>query len=611
MLHPLLPPAALTVFSVAAIVHAAMQPPSADGRPVTDQAGAASEDSQSTAGTFVNHFQDNLQQRAAPGGAHTELFATVQRLRAGQGTKGDRVALREEIARQLESHLQAQRAELEALKTKLRNLETSLASREKNRDRIIDRRVEELLDPNVKWESLTRTATPWVAGPGPGVAIGMPGPPFLPAAPSAPGTAGGSQFPHAALPDPGLQDVLRSLVPNSSRADLAPDPNSPVGWIANLTRLRDAAALAKSELQDARNKNNEQKSDAEGALNVWRHYWRQYWSEYQAQLRLLRLQVDRARSELEAAANEKDIARQRYEAGQVTASAMTTAEAALRAAEFALQEAEENYSRFENVAKETPSLNPESMNAAVPAGTPTEDPFGGSTSSSPTAEQQAARPESTDSPLSEVADPLLVLPGGPQIPDWNQLIAMLQEGRQATVARTDAFRKLLQWRNRQISDLQSLLAQGADQPEIQERIRAALGQESEFAAKERELREMLNALQRGPTAHWTQAGQFLDHALRMLQLDVEEATVKSKSAAEDLERMSKLNERGVVPVSELHQAQAKFQIAELDLQRSQERLQLYQGILTDNPELDPGNWKTDDLPESLPELPDELKPFAR
>ncbi|MEO1983948.1 MAG: hypothetical protein ABGZ24_25830, partial [Fuerstiella sp.] len=80
------------------------------------------------------------------------------------------------------------------MQAKLKKIQQAIESRDKLRQRIIERRVEELLDPNVNWaatspnRNLPAPVGAAVDGPGPGVLempvtgtpIGLPGPPHIP-----------------------------------------------------------------------------------------------------------------------------------------------------------------------------------------------------------------------------------------------------------------------------------------------------------------------------------------------------------------------------------------------------------------------------------------------
>jgi hypothetical protein len=66
----------------------------------------------------------------------------------------DKSRLAELVTESLDQKLQKQREAAASLRKKLVLIEKALQSREANRERIIERRVEELLDPNVDWDGL-------------------------------------------------------------------------------------------------------------------------------------------------------------------------------------------------------------------------------------------------------------------------------------------------------------------------------------------------------------------------------------------------------------------------------------------------------------------------
>jgi uncharacterized protein (TIGR03067 family) len=64
-----------------------------------------------------------------------------------------REQLRNEVAAAFEARQQIQRNRLEQLRQELESIQTSIEAREKVKDQIIDRRVDELLNPNLRWET--------------------------------------------------------------------------------------------------------------------------------------------------------------------------------------------------------------------------------------------------------------------------------------------------------------------------------------------------------------------------------------------------------------------------------------------------------------------------
>lgn len=71
-----------------------------------------------------------------------------------------------------------QKAEAKRLQEKLKQIQDAIDNREALRERIIQRRVDELLDPNVDWDSLSSSSASGATFGG--TPIGLPGPPQLP-----------------------------------------------------------------------------------------------------------------------------------------------------------------------------------------------------------------------------------------------------------------------------------------------------------------------------------------------------------------------------------------------------------------------------------------------
>ncbi|MCA9086859.1 MAG: hypothetical protein KDA81_22535, partial [Planctomycetaceae bacterium] len=60
------------------------------------------------------------------------------------------------VEQSLEARLKQQAEQVEQLRAKLQQVEKALQDRQQNKDRMIQRRVEELLDPNIDWDSVAR-----------------------------------------------------------------------------------------------------------------------------------------------------------------------------------------------------------------------------------------------------------------------------------------------------------------------------------------------------------------------------------------------------------------------------------------------------------------------
>jgi uncharacterized protein (TIGR03067 family) len=71
-------------------------------------------------------------------------------------TPADRASIRQAVARAFKARQELLRLELVEFEGRLERLKARFGDRERSREKIIDRRVEELLDPNVRWEPALR-----------------------------------------------------------------------------------------------------------------------------------------------------------------------------------------------------------------------------------------------------------------------------------------------------------------------------------------------------------------------------------------------------------------------------------------------------------------------
>lgn len=120
----------------------------------------------------------------------------------------DRSKLQQAVAQAFDERLAAQEAQLEPLRQKLKRIESTLQTRRENRSKIIEHRMNELLNPNIHWDQTNSRqsqqspplASVAAAGglptqPSLNSPIGLPGPPHLPMASGlspAAGTPGGT-----------------------------------------------------------------------------------------------------------------------------------------------------------------------------------------------------------------------------------------------------------------------------------------------------------------------------------------------------------------------------------------------------------------------------------
>ncbi len=164
----------------------------------------------------IDHHNDGhsiAQLEEAWGHAERKTIEVAQRLQRGEGSDDELEPLQKELREAVESAFSARRmlqtARMDDMQTKLCQIKTALETRELRRDRIIERRVEELQDPGLNWQSLGKAGAtsstvrnlpknisrqplagpgflsamdqPW-GTPATGTPVGLPGPPNIPLA---------------------------------------------------------------------------------------------------------------------------------------------------------------------------------------------------------------------------------------------------------------------------------------------------------------------------------------------------------------------------------------------------------------------------------------------
>ena len=114
-----------------------------------------------------------------------QSLALAKKLRDTESvTDEQRAELTQLVEQSLEDRLKQQAEQMKQLRAKLQQVEKALQERQQLKDRMILRRVEELLDPNIDWDSVARersSTNPFSAASSTGTPIGLPGPPSLPA----------------------------------------------------------------------------------------------------------------------------------------------------------------------------------------------------------------------------------------------------------------------------------------------------------------------------------------------------------------------------------------------------------------------------------------------
>lgn len=218
---------------------------------------------------------------------------------------------------------QLHRAELADLQQRMARVEQTLAVRDRIQDQIIDRRVDDLLNPNLLWE-----AEPSSAPSGPIRAPGMPGSYPANALPPA-------NVPETAQTAPAAPAMLRE-VPTDTSGIL----RRATEFQAEFRKLQETidghlASLERRSSTDVHGRNISQYglAKARQELAALR-------AEFDTQVRLLELNVADAKQALDAAVRKRDLTKSLHERGVVPVSELADVERAVSAAQHALERAE-------------------------------------------------------------------------------------------------------------------------------------------------------------------------------------------------------------------------------------------------------------------------------
>ena len=307
--------------------------------------------------------------------------ATPQRYKA---------ALRKQVEQAFDVRQQLQELEAQKLRLKLQLIEANLTTRQKNRDGIIERRVEELLDPNAEvteWDSSRGSRLSGGGIPVMSELVDLPGPPSLPKGQAEAGRPfqKDSTQPAATLP---------AYVHDTAAAMTWKQPSGIISELRigqRLTaRLHEQMSEAEEKIRSLSETKNRETSSSdlrariESEIRILEQNkagytavrkesmrdWPQAWSEYQSQLRLLRLDVEAAKASLAPLIGKLDRVKQLVEKGVASKFETDEAESQVQLAEIQLRRAEELLKLYTDIETNEPKLNPDYQ--APPAETATD-----------------------------------------------------------------------------------------------------------------------------------------------------------------------------------------------------------------------------------------------
>ena len=282
-----------------------------------------------------------------------------------------------------------QLSDVERMEKKLQTIKDNLEARQKNRSRIVERRVEELLDPDgtlTGWNNSLPHSEERAAPdrlPAFGKPIGLPGPPHIPR-----GTAP-SEIPSA---------QERLALPNLLGSSAEPDWRVQTDLAARLRSLQNDVRQSQAALEDAAEQKKyaeallEQETESndetaaakrEAALNqlealkslqeahqanldAARASWQSFWAAYEGELRLKKLDVDEAQAVLQPLQADLERTQALFQRGLTSSEFVQKAEAEVAVAKIQLERAEQVLATLKGIVEREPGLKPDDSSATSP-----------------------------------------------------------------------------------------------------------------------------------------------------------------------------------------------------------------------------------------------------
>jgi hypothetical protein len=325
----------------------------------------------------------------SPGSSPFDQEAMQLARRYRENTQNDAVArktLTDAVTIAFDKRQAFQRSEAERMQAKLKKIQQAIASRDKLRPRIIERRVEELLDPDVNWDTTSADRNLPVPGglvetgaftrtrpvPVTETPVGLPGPPHIPygglstlrtgnvppvSVESAPWTSITWRQPGELFKQ--LADRRRFVhLSVDSINDLQPKLKAAQRSLSELRTLKEWQDMTEADRQ---------RSIGSVARNIRRcqeelvrslGQWKQEWSLYQSQLKLLHLDVEEALIRRDAARKDAERVRQLAENGVTTDAEQRKADTELAVSGIALKRAELILAPYATIEADMSELDP-------------------------------------------------------------------------------------------------------------------------------------------------------------------------------------------------------------------------------------------------------------
>ena len=290
-----------------------------------------------------------------------------------------------------------QKSEAERMHTKLKKLQQAIESRDKLRQRIINRRVEELLDPNVNWAAastrhkLPTPGGPMIAEPGPVVLerpvaetpIGLAGPPHTPfgtpitlkstAAPPAARAAATWRQPTELYKELAnrrrfVQMLVERIQDEQEKLKTASRS------LTELRKLKEWEEMTDEDRQRGIDSVAKRIRSYQPQLTEFLGQWKQEWSLYESQLKLLQLDVEEAEIRFSAARKAADRVREMARAGVISSTEQRKAETELGVSEIAVKRAHLYMAPYAAIQTKTSELDPRNFDAKQLLKDPLEEP---------------------------------------------------------------------------------------------------------------------------------------------------------------------------------------------------------------------------------------------
>lgn len=314
---------------------------------------------------------------------------------SGTNDKSKHAELRDQVAALFDARQRIQEQQLKPLKAKLEQIEKTLTARKQNRTRIIDRRVEELIDPNLDWDTIAGNTSSrsnantalgssavtskapsadsvvgsasGTALPATGTPLGLPGPPHLPL----------KSFAQRERPQLTSAQILESLQKKRQELyDTMKKVEKSKKEMAEFEAfLKDVEAesgsfnLVNSRLTSTR----DFLASSDAQIRQLKAAWNHDWNQYQATLQSLRLDLQAAKIKL--AKEESDLERKTSlsKRGLISSSDLDASRFAAELAQLEVQRATDQVALFESIQTEQKELNPSEFESSVETTTPVEN----------------------------------------------------------------------------------------------------------------------------------------------------------------------------------------------------------------------------------------------